>query len=106
MFFLSVHKLKQEADKMEENGHVDITWRQRTGVWISRIFLAAALAISILTIRNCCPHAVQAAMQWLGLGENGKTREAFSTLRDALADGESAVAAFAESYQVIVGETP
>ena len=43
---------------------------------------------------------------WLGLGKNGRTRAAFSVLSEALGAGDGVVAAFAESYQTLAGETP
>ena len=82
---------------------------QRTGRaarWLSRAYLSLALAALVLTIRTCCPGAVEAAKELLGLGEEGRTRAAFSELRGALSEGESVVAAFAESYQAFAGETP
>ena len=38
--------------------------------------------------------------------ENGRTRAAFSALSGALSEGDGVVAAFAESYQTLAGETP
>ena len=39
-------------------------------------------------------------------GEDGRTRAAFSALSGALSEGDGVVAAFAESYQTLAGETP
>ena len=40
------------------------------------------------------------------VGEDGRTRAAFSVLSEALGAGDGVVAAFAESYQTLAGETP
>ena len=87
---------------MREEGQKMGRWAR----WISRAYLSLALAAVVLTVRTCCPGAVEAAKDFLGFGEEGRTRAAFSELRDALAEGESVVAAFAESYQAFAGETP
>ena len=84
--------------KTQETGH-----RAR---WISRAYLSLALAAVVLTVRTCCPGAVQRVKDWLGLGKNGRTRAAFSALSGALSEGDGVVAAFAESYQTLAGETP
>ncbi len=78
----------------------------RVGVLISRLALMLALAVLVLTVRTCCPGAVQRVKDWLGLGKNGRTRAAFSALSGALSEGDGVVAAFAESYQTLAGETP
>ena len=91
---------------MEENGQAKNNRKSNAGAWLSGLFLAAALVVTIFTIRTCCPRAVQSMQAWLGLHEGGRTREAFAALTDALAKGDGVVAAFAESYQVIAGETP
>ena len=78
----------------------------RAARWLSRAYLSLALAAVVLTLKTCCPGAVQAAKEFLGLGEAGRTQAAFSELRNALSEGEGVVAAFAESYQVFAGETP
>ena len=74
--------------------------------WFSRLALALAVGITVLTVRTCCPDAVQTARSWLGFGEEGKAQAAFSVLRDSLSQGSGVAAAFAESYQTLTGETP
>ena len=91
---------------MEENGQAKNTRKSNAGAWLSGLFLAAAVVITIFTVRTCCPGAVQSAEGWLGLNEGGRTRQAFAALKDALAEGDGVAAAFAESYQVIAGGTP
>lgn len=91
---------------MEEDRTRKTAKRGRGKLWLSRLFLAAALIACVLTARVCCPGAVQTAQQWMGLGEHGRTRAAFSALERALKEGDDAAAAFAESYQVLTGETP
>ena len=69
--------------------------------------LMLALAVLVLTVRTCCPYAVEQVKDWLGLGEDGRTRAAFSALSEcAVQQGDGVVAAFAESYQTLAGETP
>ena len=85
-------------ETMQKNG--------RTGVLLSRLALVLALAALVLTLKTCCPGAVEQAKDWLGLGEGGRTRAAFSALSEALGEGDGVVAAFAESYQTLTGETP
>ena len=91
---------------MEEGLTRKTAKRGRGKIWLSRLFLALALTVCVLTARVCCPRAVQTAKQWLGFGENGRTQAAFSALERALKEGDNVVAAFAESYQVLAGETP
>ena len=105
MNFCPAHKNEAEARQMKQTR---CKTRQKTGRWarwISRAYLSIALVAAVLTLRTCCPGAVQTAKDWLGLGEDGRTRAAFSALRGALAEGEGVVAAFAESYQTFAGET-
>ena len=106
MIFYSVHKNEREAMQMEENKGSISTKRACAGVWISRLFVAMALAVTVFTVKTCCPGAVQAAKAWLGFGEEGRAREAFFALKDALSDGDGVAAAFAESYLALAGETP
>ena len=89
---------------MKEKNLQKAARRGRGKLWLSRLFLVLALTACIWTVRVCCPKAVQTAKQWLGLGEHGRTRAAFSALEGALADGNGVAAAFAESYQVLAGE--
>ena len=106
MIFSKPHKNEPEAMQMEKTKREE---GQKTGHrarWISRAYLSLALAAVVLTVRTCCPGAVETVRDVLGLGEEGRTRAAFAELRDALAEGESVVAAFAESYQALAGETP
>ena len=82
---------------------------RQAGAGISRLYLLLAmlaLAVLVLTVRTCCPYAVEQVKDWLGLGEDGRTRAAFSVLSEALGAGDGVVAAFAESYQTLAGETP
>ena len=105
MIFLPVHKNMSEAKSMEE---VRCENRRKTapGVWLSRGFLALALAAVVATCRLCMPQAGQAIRGWLGLEEGGRVQAAFSALQDALAGGQEVASAFAESYLVLTGETP
>lgn len=91
---------------MERTRHEEGQKTSRAARWISRAYLSLALAAAVLTVRTCCPGAVEAAKEALGLGDTGRTRAAFLELRDALSEGESVAAAFAESYQAFAGETP
>ena len=75
-------------------------------LWLSRCLLALALAAAVLTVRTCFPQGIRTVSGWLGLGENGRAQAAFMALRDALAEGDGVVEAFAETYQVFSGETP
>lgn len=102
MIFSKPHKNEPEAMQMEKKTQETGRWAR----WISRAYLSLALAAVVLTVRTCCPDAVETVRDVLGLGEEGRTRAAFAELRDALSDGESVVAAFAESYQALAGETP
>ena len=102
MIFSKPHKNEPEAMQMEKRAQETGRWAR----WISRAYLSLALAAVVLTVRTCCPGAVETVRAVLGLGEGGRTRAAFAELRDALSDGESVVAAFAESYQALAGETP
>ena len=106
MIFCQAHKNEPEAMNMEKR-YPEVTQKSgRIGVLISRLTLMLALAVLVLTLKTCCPGAVQCAKDWLGLGENGRTRAAFSALSGALSEGDGVVAAFAESYQMLTGETP
>ena len=54
---------------------------QKTGRWarwISRAYLSLALAAVVLTVRTCCPGAVETVRDVLGLGEGGRTRAGFA----------------------------
>ena len=106
MIFCAAHKNEQEAMQMEENKGKILAKKERAGVWISRLFVALALAVTVFTVKTCCPGAVQAAKTWLGFGEDGRAREAFFALKDALSEGDGVAAAFAESYLALAGETP
>ena len=106
MIFYRSHKNEREAMQMEENKECISTKKARAGVWISRLFVALALAVTVLTVKTCCPGAVQTAKTWLGFGEDGRAREAFFALKDALSEGDGVAAAFAESYLALAGETP
>ena len=106
MIFCAAHKNEPEAMNMEKRYPETTQQSGRVGVLISRLTLMLALAVLVLTVRTCCPDAVETVRDVLGLGEGGRTRAAFAELRDALSDGESVVAAFAESYQALAGETP
>ena len=106
MIFCATHKNELEAMNMEQRNPEMTKKNGRTGVLISRLALMLAIAVLALTVRTCCPGAVEQAKKWLGLGENGRTRAAFSALSGALSEGDGVVAAFAESYQTLAGETP
>ena len=80
--------------------------QEKGPLWLSRCLLALALAVAVWTARTCCAQEIGTLSGWLGLGESGRTQAAFLTLRDALAEGDGVVEAFAESYQVFSGETP
>ena len=102
MIFCAAHKNEPEAMQMEKRAQETGRWAR----WISRAYLSLALVAKEQKNRTCCPGAVETVRDVLGLGEGGRTRAAFAELRDALSDGESVVAAFAESYQALAGETP
>lgn len=106
MIFCAAHKNEPEAMNMEKRYPETTQQGGRVGVLISRLALMLALAVLVLTVRTCCPGAVQRVKDWLGLGEDGRTRAAFSALSGALSEGDGVVAAFAESYQTLAGETP
>ena len=88
---------------MEEKGYAPCRPSGCLSAWISRLFLALALSITLLTIKTCCPEVTQAARAVLGLETGGRVQAAFSVLRERLSEGEGAVAAFAESYKSLAG---
>lgn len=106
MIFCAAHKNEPEAMNMEKRYPETTQQSGRVGVLVSRLALMLALAVLVLTVRTCCPYAVEQVKDWLGLGEDGRTRAAFSVLSEALGAGDGVVAAFAESYQTLAGETP
>ena len=106
MIFSKPHKNEPEAMQMEKTKREEGQKTGRWARWISRAYLSLALAAVVLTVRTCCPGAVEQVKDWLGLGEDGRTRAAFSALSGALSEGDGVVAAFAESYQTLAGETP
>ena len=106
MIFCAMHKNEPEAMNMEKRYPETTQQNGRVGVLISRLALMLALAVLVLTVKTCCSSAVEQVKGWLGLGENGRTRAAFSALSGALSEGDGVVAAFAESYQTLAGETP
>ena len=106
MSLCAAHNHDPEAMHMEKRYPETTQQSGRVGVLISRLTLMLALAVLVLTVRTCCPYAVEQVKDWLGLGKNGRTRAAFSALSGALSEGDGVVAAFAESYQTLAGETP
>lgn len=103
MIFFSRHKNELEAMDMEEKKTAREGKNGRLAQWLSRLFLALSVTVTVLTVRTCCPQLTQAARAALGLSEGGRTQAAFSVLREKLSEGESAVAAFAESYKSFAG---
>lgn len=106
MIFSKPHKNEPEAMQMEKTKREEGQKRGAGRAGVRGHICRSALAAVVLTVRTCCPGAVETVRDVLGLGEGGRTRAAFAELRDALAEGESVVAAFAESYQTFAGETP
>ena len=80
MIFCAAHKNEPEAMNMEKRYPETTQQSGRVGVLISRLTLMLALAVLVLTVRTCCPYAVEQVKDWLGLGEDGRTRAAFSAL--------------------------
>lgn len=70
---------------------------------ISWLYLLAAAAALVMTVKTCFPRFYQKAEKTLGLDENGRTSQAFSVLTQRLGDGEFREA-FAQSYRVLRGD--
>lgn len=65
-------------------------------IWLSRLYLLAAIVVLFQTCRICLPEESRQVTQTV--------RQAFSVMTDALHNGESAVQAFSRSYRVLNGE--
>lgn len=72
------------------------------GKWLSRLAVLAAALLLTLVFRTCRPAGAGTAWAWLERRAE-QTRQAFSTLTEALGGGENAAEAFAESYRVFSG---
>ena len=84
MIFCAAHKNEPEAMNMEKRYPETTQQSGRVGVLISRLALMLALAVLVLTVRTCCPYAVEQVKDWLGPAESPSPLHARQTpLSDA-----------------------
>jgi|GEM_PF-2255655 len=95
---------------MEDN-QAEIERKERPGLhrkqagarFLSQLLVLGALALLLCTCRVCCPEVGQRLRRLAAGVENSPAAQAFSSLTQSLGEGEDALKAFSESYEVLKG---
>ena len=73
--------------------------RKTLAVWLSRLYLLAAVALAVYTCSVCIP----SVREHLASSADSRAVQAFSSLAQSLREGDGVAEAFSASYRVLSG---